>query len=244
LIKHYENLQELSAAAAECVCQLAADGVKTRGVFTAALSGGTTPRTLYELLARPPYRQMIPWADMYLFWGDERYVPPDHPDSNFAMASHTLIDHAPVPAQNIHRIPTESASPAEAAEMYAQTLHTLFAGFGALSEKEGLPMFDLMLLGLGPDGHTASLFPDSPVLNEQHRWVTATPVPKLVPRVQRITLTLPVINTARHVIFLAAGAEKQPILQVIWKTPDEAWERYPAARVKPSGKLMWFVAKN
>jgi len=243
-IHQYANLQALSAAAAECVCQLAADGVKTRGVFTVALSGGTTPRTLYELLAQPPYVNVIPWADTHLFWGDERYVPPDHPDSNFAMASQALIDHVPIPAQNLHRIPTEPAAPEKAAETYAQMLRTLFAGFGALSEKERLPVFDLMLLGLGPDGHTASLFPDSPVLNEQHRWVMATPAPRLAPRVRRITLTFPVINAARNVVFLVAGAEKRSIIQSIWETPEKARELYPAARVEPIGKLVWLVVKN
>lgn len=243
-INHYQNIQTLSQAAADFVSKLAKECVEKRKIFTVALSGGNTPRTLYELLAQDPYVNSIPWAHTHLFWGDERYVPADHPDSNFAMASQTLVDHVPIPAQNVYRIPTEHASPEEAADYYEQTLRNLFEIFGSLTENGRLPVFDLMLLGMGKDGHTASLFPDSLVLVEQRRWVAATSVPRLNPPVRRITLTLPVINAARNVVFLVAGTEKQPILQIILENPQKARELYPVARVEPAGKLLWFLVKN
>lgn len=243
-IQHYSNIQTLSQAAAEFVGKLAKECIKKRKIFTVALSGGSTPRPLYKLLAQAPYVNSIPWAHTHLLWGDERYVPATHPDSNFAMTSQALIEHVPIPAQNVHRIPTEHASPEETAESYEQTLRNLFEIFGSLTENGRLPIFDLMLLGIGKDGHTASLFPDSLVLVEQRRWVAATPVPHLNPPVQRITLTFPVINAARNVVFLIAGAEKQPIVQTILENPEKARELYPAARVEPAGKLLWFLVKS
>jgi 6-phosphogluconolactonase len=188
-IYHYSDIKEMGQAAAELMSQLAAECINKRGIFTVALSGGSTPRTLYELLAQAPYLNTMPWAHVYLFWGDERYVPADHPDSNFAMASRSLIKHVPIPKQNVHRILTEHFLPEEAAEVYENTLRDLFQSFASLSE-DGLPVFDLILLGLGKDGHTASLFPDSPVLEEQERWVVATPIPNLTPQVRRITMHL------------------------------------------------------
>jgi 6-phosphogluconolactonase len=242
-VKRYSNLQELSAAVAEFVYKLAEECVKKRSVFTVALSGGNTPRTLYKLLAQAPYVNALPWAQTYLFWGDERYVPVNHPDNNFAIASQTLIKYVPIPKQNVHRILTEHFSPEEAAEVYEDTLRDHFQAFASLSE-EGFPVFDLILLGMGNDGHTASLFPHTPVLSEQQRWVAATPVPNLAPPVRRITLTFPVINAGRNVVFLATGVEKQPIVQAILETPEKARALYPAARINPVGKVFWFVAKN
>jgi 6-phosphogluconolactonase len=241
-INRYANLADLSQAAAELICGLAQACIRERCVFTLALSGGSTPRTLYELLAREPYANRIAWAHTHLFWGDERYVPAEHPDSNFAMAAQTLIERVPIPAQNVHRIPTDRPTPEAAADAYQETLRTLFEVLGSVTPDDYRPMFDVILLGVGPDGHTASLFPGSPVLEESTRWAAATPVPALNPPVRRITLTYPVLNAAQHVLFLAAGADKQPILQTIWDRPGAAWERYPAARVAPRGKLYWFVA--
>ena len=240
-IRRYPTLQAVSAAAADFVCQLAAACVRKRALFTLALAGGNTPRPLYASFARMPYANALPWMQTHVFWGDERYVPAEHPDSNFALAAQTFIRQVPIPAQHVHRIPTELASPEAAAELYEHRLHSLFKSFGALSESGDWPVFDLILLGLGPDGHAASLFPNSPVLREQTRWAAATPAPKLAPPVRRITLTLPVINAARNVMFLVAGAEKQPIVQAILATPAQA-QKYPAARVAPQGKLFWFLA--
>lgn len=241
-VKQYKNIQELSTAAAEFVCQLAEQCVKERGYFTLALSGGSTPRTLYEYLAHEPYVSKMPWTGTHVFWGDERYVPASHDDSNFKMVSEALIEHVSIPPENIHRIPTETVSPEETATQYEATLREFFHVFDPLSDSKKLPVFDLILLGMGKDGHTASLFPDSPVLEEQERWVSATPVPNLNPPVRRITLTFPVINAAQNVLFLVSGAEKQPILQTIQETPEKAYNMYPAARVAPGGDLLWFLS--
>lgn len=240
-VQRFEDVQELNTAAAELICQLAALNVKTHGGFTLALSGGQTPRRLYETLARSPYLHALPWEATHLFWGDERYVPLDHPDSNAAAAAQALIQYVPLPLPQVHRVPTEAATAEAAAEAYESLLREHFAVFDPSSELLQCPVFDLILLGLGQDGHTASLFPDSPALTEQTRWVLATPVPPLEPRVRRITLTLPVINAAKNVLFLVAGAAKYPLVQAISEHPDEAERLYPAARVKPTGKLRWFV---
>lgn len=241
---YYRNVRELSRSAAEFICQLAEECVKKRCIFTLALSGGSTPRTLYELLAQESFCNRIPWAYTHILWGDERHVPCDHHDSNFAMASQALIEHVPVSVSNIHRIPTELLSPDESADAYEKKLRNLFNIFGSLTVNNDWPVFDLILLGMGKDGHTASLFPDSPVLHEGNRWVAATPVPKLNPPVRRITLTFPVINAARNVLFLVSGAEKLPVVRTMLESPGKAWELYPAARVAPAGKLLWFVVSG
>ncbi len=241
-IQQYANLKKLSIAAAGHIARIAEQCVNERGYFTLALSGGSTPRTLHEYLTALPYSANISWMETHLFWGDERFVPADHPDSNFLMALHTLIDHVPVPAENVHRIPTELPTPEQAAKQYETTLREKMEVFDLSSRSQRVPVFDCLLLGMGPDGHTASLFPGSPVLAEQTRWVAATPLPNLNPPVRRITLTFPVINAAKHVFFLVAGAEKQEIVQTIQDEPDNAREQYPAARVNPvSGELLWFV---
>ncbi|MBD3308646.1 6-phosphogluconolactonase [candidate division KSB3 bacterium] len=235
IIQHYADVQQLSTAAAELICQKADVCLRERGDFTLVLSGGSTPRTLYATLSQEPYLTRMPWNQTHLFWGDERYVPPDHPDSNVAMASDALLAHIPIPPENVHAIPTRTASPEAAAEQYDATLRSFFAG-------QPLPVFDLILLGMGTDGHTASLFPESPTLKEQERWVVATPVPNLNPPVRRITLTFPVINAARTIVFLVAGAAKHPLVQTITEHPEQSRQRYPAANVRPHGELYWFVA--
>ncbi len=240
-VQHYEDIQELSTAAAELVCELAESCVKARGYFTLALSGGSTPRTLYEHLAQEPYVSNIPWSETHLFWGDERYVPAKHADSNFRMISETLSDHVPLPSENVHRIPTETVSPEESAQQYEATLREFLHVFNPVSESTELPVFDLILLGMGKDGHTASLFPDSPVLEERERWVAATPAPGLNPPVRRITMTFPVLNAAKNVLFLISGAEKQPIVRTILENPEKAKALYPSARIEPEGKVSWFL---
>ena len=241
-VHRYPNVQKLSTAAATLVCQVAEQCVQDRGDFTMALSGGSTPKMLYEYLAQEPYVRRMPWTDTHLFWGDERYVPSDHADSNFAMAAETLIEHVPIPSHNIYRIPTEMPSPEETAAQYETILREAFLVFDPVSNHKKLPVFDVILLGMGKDGHTASLFPESPVLNEQERWVAATPIPKLNPPVRRITLTFPIINAAKTVLFLLTGVEKQPVIQTILEDPEKAYKMYPAARVHPEGELLWFLA--
>ncbi len=241
-IQQFQTLHELSTAAAELFCQVAEQSVKEHDHFTVALSGGSTPRLLYEHLSWEPYLNRIPWPKTHIFWGDERYVASDHPDSNFAMASQALIQHIPLPAEHIHRIQTELASPEQTAEAYETTLRNCLSVFDRRSQQNNVPVFDLILLGMGPDGHTASLFPESPVLEEQARWVSATPVPKLNPPVQRITLTYPVLNAGKTVLFLVSGGEKHALVQQILEHPQQAWQKYPAARVNPSRNLVWLLA--
>jgi 6-phosphogluconolactonase len=201
-----------------------------RGRFAVGLSGGSTPRRLYELLAENPYREALPWDRVHWFWGDERFVPWEHPDSNYGMVRNALLARAPVPAQNIHGIVT-SGTPAEAARGYEQTLKSYY-GAGTLDPAQ--PLFDVQILGLGPDGHTASLFPGTSVLEERDRWVAEV----IGARSEaRITLTYPVLESSRRAAFLVAGAEKREILG--WALAGDT--ELPAARVQPVGELIWFA---
>jgi 6-phosphogluconolactonase len=247
-IRRYPNLETLSRGAAEYLCILTEESVPKKGVFTVALAGGKTPELLYETLAHPPFDARIPWPQVHFFWGDERCVPPDHPDSNFGMASRALISRVPVLPQNVHRIPGEAASPAEAAEEYEKTLREFFGrsiegSFGRSPSAEGrqFPSFDFVMLGMGKDGHTASLFPGDPVLKEKERWVASVGNPCGSPLVPRVTLTLPAINRARCVMFLVSGVEKQDVIRLIMDDPETANGLYPAARVQPEGRLLWFL---
>lgn len=222
-------------AAAELIAAAAARAVAERGRFTLALAGGSTPRRLYELLADPgaEFRAGIAWDRVHVFFGDERHVPPDHPDSNHRMAREALLDHVPV--ASVHRMHGEEPDAAVAALAYEAEL----AGFFAVPPGGRPPRLDLVLLGLGADGHTASLFPGSAALEERHRWVAAPYVERL--GVHRLTLTLPVLDAAREVVFLVAGADKAAaVAQVLAPAPGSA--RLPAACVRPEdGALRWIV---
>jgi 6-phosphogluconolactonase len=225
--------QDLFQAAAEEVLRAAAHAVAERGRFTIALSGGSTPKSMYTLIAANA-ATTLPWDRMFFFFGDERHVPPDDPDSNYRMAKESLLAKVPVPSANIFRIPAENPDADAAAEMYEQTLRKFFA----LAPGE-FPRFDLILLGIGPDGHTASLFPETAALQEKTRLVVANWVEKL--NTSRITLTLPVLNHARCVAFLVSGIDKAAALHEILEGNAPA-EKYPSKLVQPSeGKLIWFV---
>ena len=208
-IRCFPKLSDLSLAAAKYVCEIAEGAVKERGLFTFVLSGGSTPRLLYEELASQTISTRIDWQHTHLFWGDERFLPRDNPESNFALAFKSLISKVDVPPANINRIPTEISSAQAAAEGYEKTLRTFFPPAVGSEEEPYFPSFDLVLLGLGQDGHTASLFPGEATLEEKDRWVVAVDGANASPPVERITLTLPAINKARHVIFLAAGSNKR-----------------------------------
>ncbi len=225
--------QDLFQVAGDEVIHAASDAVAQRGRFTIALSGGSTPRSLFTLIAANA-SSTLPWGQMFFFWGDERHVPPDDPDSNYRMAKETLLSKVPVPPANIFRIPAENPDAAAAADAYEQTLRKFFA----LAPGE-FPRFDLILLGMGPDGHTASLFPETAALREKSRLVVANRVEKL--KTIRITLTLPVLNTARCVAFLVSGIDKAGALHEVLEGNGPA-EKYPAKLVRPAeGKLIWFV---
>ncbi|MFO1162269.1 MAG: 6-phosphogluconolactonase [Reyranellaceae bacterium] len=198
--------------------------------FRVSLSGGSTPKALYALLASPPFRDRFPWQRVFWYWGDERFVPHDHPESNYRMTREAMLAKAPVPLPNIHPVPADG-TPDEAATRYERVLQ---AAYGATSFDPARPLFDITLLGLGADGHTASLLPGEPVLTERTRWVAAVSHGR--PEV-RITMTYPAIESSRHVAFLVAGKEKAAILKSIRAGGSDV----PAARVKPVGDVTWFV---
>jgi 6-phosphogluconolactonase len=203
------------------------------GRFAVALSGGSTPRRLYQLLAGPPYIDGFPWARTHLFWGDERFVPADDPQSNYRMVREALLSRAPIPAGNIHRVPTEGLSPDAAASAYERELKSFY---GAERLDPARPLFDVNLLGLGPDGHTASLFPGTAVLAERERWVAAVADAKSE---ARITLTYPALESSRDTAFLVAGEEKREIFARFRRGDQDL----PAARLRPTGTLWLFADK-
>ena len=202
----------------------------SRGRFAICLSGGSTPRQLYQVLADAPYRDTLPWDRVHWFWGDERFVPWDHPDSNYGMVQAALLTRAPAPSQNIHGIGTTSTPP-DAARAYERVLKSYY---GAEALDPARPLFDVEILGLGPDGHTASLFPGTSVLEDRDRWVAEVVGARAE---ARITLTYPALESSRHSAFLVAGKEKREML-VRALASDQA---LPAAKVRPVGDLTWFV---
>jgi len=223
----------LAAEAATRFATLAQEAVAKGHRFAVALSGGSTPRAAYALLAQPPLREQVPWPQVHLFWGDERNVPPDDPQNNYRMARQALLDHIPIQEENIHRIQAERG-PSEGAAAYEDELRRFFH-----SPASQIPHFDLVLLGLGNDGHTASLFPGTAALDETKRLVVANHVPQQ--NGWRITLTFPVLNAAGHVLFLVAGEGKAARVRDILgaATPTA---RFPAQRVRPThGSLTWLL---
>jgi 6-phosphogluconolactonase len=200
------------------------------GIFAVCLSGGTTPQRLYERLAEPPYRNTFPWSRTHWFWGDERFVPHNDALSNYRMVRDALLARAPIPAMNIHPIPTEGLSPEMAASAYERELKTFY---GAERLDPARPLFDVNFLGLGRDGHTASLFPGNAVLAERDKWVAA--VVGAQPET-RITLTYPVLESSRHAVFLVAGDEKRAIFKRLRLGDDSL----PAVRLRPTGTLWLF----
>ena len=222
MIRVFENSRELARGAAEHWVALAP--------FTVALSGGSTPKVLYQLLAEE-FRDQVTWASTQFFWSDERHVPPDHPDSNYRMANEALLSHVPVTKSNIHRVPSENPNATEAAAEYERTLIE--------TTSQSLPQLDLILLGLGGDGHTASIFPGSDVLHETKRLVAAPWVEKF--KTYRITMTLPLLNNGASVVFLVSGTEKAKIVKEVFNGP----EQYPAQAIKPArGELLWLLDED
>jgi 6-phosphogluconolactonase len=210
---------------------LAQDCAQRNGRFSVALSGGSTPRALYALLAEPEFCDVIPWEVTNIFWGDERCVPHDSPDSNYKMAKDALISHVPIPLENVYATDGQELDPARAAEQYEQEIVRFFK----LRAGE-FPAFDLNLLGIGPDGHTASLFPGSAALGEHKRIVVANYVEKF--QTYRITLTLPAINNSKTVIFMVAGHDKRAMVKTVLETSPPV---LPSQLISPVGRLEWYV---
>ena len=213
--------------------------VGARGVAFVALSGGSTPRGLNTLLAdeAEPFRARVPWTRLQVFWGDERAVGPDHSDSNYRMALDTLLSRVPIPPAHVHRIVGEDPDPAQAAASYSGELRQVFAAHGRL--EGGWPRFDLVILGMGPDGHTASLFPGTNAVHETSQPVVAAWVPKL--HAHRITLTPPVLNRADRVVFLVTGSDKAEALAAVLEGPYQP-DVYPSQVVRPTASpAIWLV---
>jgi 6-phosphogluconolactonase len=237
-IKVLEDQTALAREAAVEFTDVALNAVAERGVFAVALSGGSTPKVMYSLLADDvEFSSRLPWDRMHFFWGDERYVPLDSPESNFRMVHEALLSKVPVPVENVHRVKTELGPAADVAEDYQRVLEAFFA-----KERNGIPRFDLVLLGMGPDGHTASLFPGTSALAETERLVVANWVEKF--QTYRITITLPVINNAAHVMFIVGGPDKAEMLSKVIGNQAES-TAFPSQLVQPhDGELIWLVDRD
>jgi 6-phosphogluconolactonase len=228
-----KDTAELSRRTADRFIEIAQQSMRSSGRFAVALSGGSTPKNLYSRLSSPAYQERLSWPNVHLFWGDERCVPPDHPDSNFRMVKEALLSKIEIPPENVHRMAGER-EPSTAASEYEKHLQEFF-----LVKNGALPRFDLILLGVGDDGHTASLFPGSGALHETKRLVLAPFVEKL--KSNRLTLTLPVLNQGGEVWFLVTGSDKAGIIKEILSASADL----PAAKVQPeNGKLMWFIRQD
>lgn len=221
--------EALAHRVADWLLAMAAD---TDGRFSVALSGGSTPRRLYELLATSPYREAFPWQRTHWFWGDERFVPHDSPDSNYRMVREAMLARVAIPSANIHPIPTEPGTPEESARAYERDLKHYY-GSGELTSNQ--PLFDVTFLGLGPEGHIASLFPGTPALRERSHWVKAVIGAKPEPR---ITLTYPALESSRAIAFLVVGVKKRPVLEQLFAGD----EKIPAVHLHPTvGELRFFL---
>ncbi len=230
MIQVFTDLEALSRGAAEFFVSAARNAVAARGHFSVALSGGSTPRRTYELLAQPPFRHEAPWTQTHVFWGDERCVDPEDPRSNARLAKGALLQHVPIPSEQIYPMFC-NPTPAAGARSYEALLRNFFGA--------GESRFDLILLGLGENGHTASLFPDAPVFSEPERWVAAVYVAEQ--DMYRLTLTAAIINQARLVAFLVAGAAKAAVVQEVRQGP-RAPRRLPAQLIQPErGELHWLL---
>jgi 6-phosphogluconolactonase len=230
MIGSIEVLPDSAALARHVAEWMTAAALAANGPLRVSLSGGSTPKALYGLLASDEFRDRFPWRRVSWYWGDERFVPHDHPESNYRMTREAMLAKAPVPPENIHPVPADG-TPDDAAQRYERTLQE---AYGATALDPARPLFDVTLLGLGPDGHTASLLPGDPVLEERKRWVAVVAHGR--PEV-RITMTYPAIESSRRVAFLVAGRDKASILRAIRAGDSQV----PAARVRPRGELFWFV---
>ena len=231
MIRVCADQEALSLAAAELFTAEARQAVEARGRFIVALSGGSTPQRTYELLSQKPFRELVPWQDIHVFWGDERCVSADDPRNNARMARQAMLDHVPVPFEQVHPMVCNSSTPVAVAA-YEALLRDFFA--------DGRSRFDLVLLGLGENGHTASLFPGTSALEERQRWVAEVTEEDL----HRLTLTTAAINQAVLVVFLVSGIDKAPILRKVFTATDDL-RSIPACLIKPAnGELLWLVDRD
>ncbi|HYD47299.1 MAG TPA: 6-phosphogluconolactonase [Terriglobales bacterium] len=229
----YDSEDSASRAAAELFCERAAETIARADRFVVALTGGSTPRKMYRLLGQEPYRSRVQWERIDFFWSDERAVPPEHADSNFRIANEGFLAPLAVPPGRIHRMPAEREDLDQAARDYQAEMVRVLGG-----DLDGAPpQFDWLLLGMGSDGHVASLFPGSPALQEEQRWVVGNPGPG--GKGQRMTFTLPLLNRGKEVVFLVAGADKGAAIAAL-----ERGEDLPAQRIAPQGPLIWILDQS
>ncbi len=230
----YPDIDTLSQQAAQYVVCIASESIASRGRFMIALSGGTTPRKLYSLLGSEPYISQIDWELVHIFWGDERCVPPDNSDSNYFTAQEVLLNRIPIHKFQVHRMPADQPDRDAASQAYTAEIQRTFG-------TQGIPVFDLIQLGMGPEGHTASLFPHQASLHETQRLVMPVSVPKPPP--DRLTFTPPLLNAARNILFLVTGSDKADALQSILEGAYQP-EEYPAQIVRPpNGEVVWMLDK-
>jgi 6-phosphogluconolactonase len=234
-IKVFDSAAELFCGAAEEFCRLGTEAIAKRGRFSVALSGGSTPKGLHRELATT-FSSRLPWNKVFFFWGDERHVPPDFPESNFRVAKETLLSRLPIPAENIFRMHGELPDAEQAAQLYQDNLREFFR-----PTPGEFPRFDFILLGVGPDGHTASLFPGTKAIEEQQRWVVGNWVEQH--STWRITFTYPVLNAAANVMFLVSGGGNKP--EIVRRALKDPAANLPCQEVRPNhGNLMWFLDKD
>jgi len=230
----YDDKHTISQHAADYIMRIAQESIDLHGRFTFALTGGTTPGEVYSLLGSEPIRSRIDWQLVHIFWGDERCVPHNNPESNFYLAQEVLLNNVAIPKSQIHPVPAGQIDRDAASQTYAVEMQHVFG-------TNGIPSFDLIHLGMGPEGHTASLFPHQASLHEKHRLVIPVSVPKPPP--DRLTFTPPLLNAAKNVLFLVAGSEKADALHAVLEgeyQPDE----YPAQIVRPTnGEVVWMLDK-
>jgi 6-phosphogluconolactonase len=234
------DTKALYLAAAEQVCRIGELAIETTGRFSLVLSGGTTPRPLYELLAAPPFSSSLDWNKVEFFWGDERVVAPDDKTSNFRMAREAMLDKLKIPAAHIHRIRAEGPDLEAAARSYEEEIERVLGQVAGVGRRP--PHFNLFLLGMGPDGHTASIFPGTEALEETERWVIPVDVPSL--GVKRITMTPPLINSAHFIIFMVTGGSKADVVADVLQGPRDT-RRCPAQLIHPlTGEVIWFADRD
>ena len=237
IVNIYPNLETLSQTAAEMFIRIGNEAIQKRGQFTVALAGGSTPKSLYQLLASERFKDKLDWEKVFFFFGDERKVSPDDAESNFKMANENLFEQLKLSAQNIFRWETELKNAEKIAEKYEETVKDFFN-----LPANGFPGFDLILLGMGDDGHTASLFPFTEALNETEKIAVANYVEKL--QTTRLTLTFPAINNAANIIFLVSGANKAEILREVLEG-DFQTKKFPSQKINPeNGNVFWLIETN
>jgi len=240
-VEHCRDPEGIGEAAASYIYNLYNNAIKQKGTFTMVLSGGKTPEVLHRRLASHDYKSKFSWDRVWVFWGDERYVPRDDPESNLGMAERTLLSHLPIPVENIFPIPTEADTVTEAAKLYEERLKLFFLDHDSVIGSPPMPVFDLILLGLGKDGHAASLFLDRPIDPKGSSWVEAVTIPPSYPTRERITMTLPVLNSAAQVAFLVSGENKRETFIEVLEGAAPGREKYAAQLIKPRTEIVWFT---